>query len=495
MKKSLAFLLVVAAFAASACKKDGGSDSAKSQGELQGLNGTRSSKFVRVPNEPFFVRNEFTASAAKKKTAIIYYAADTAEPYFQAAVSHEIRSLREACASKNELVNWVAFVNSHWLVKKQYMQCVSGKFSVVDMKIDKLEEIVAAIKDPSFDTQLKDKEDPRTALFSAESAVAHGKELNVQYESVPFAHPEVFRLVTEHAMTQVFPARDFVYIVNPKGHGSREFAITGLTQEQLTEKSAKQTARIKELGLDKILAMKLGNAGYSIDVELNRQIHKLGLAQLRATRPKALASWARALGVSGDGLGGNGDGLGGNGDGLGGNGDGLGGNGDGLGGNGDGLGGNGDGLGVGGDGLGVSGDGLGVGGDGLGIGGDGLGIGGDGLGVTNHFGIDHKTYFKMLGMAVNKASGDTEESKAYLSFVFMDSCASDMRENVQRTLLMQPIMRHLGLIYSPAANLNYRSIDWNNVIHDWVVGKMDSPAIQQHFAKGTLEVINFKPAP
>jgi len=33
------------------------------------------------------------------------------------------------------------------------------------------------------------------------------------------------------------------------------------------------------------------------------------------------------------------------------------------------------------------------------------------------------------------------------------------------------------------------------VIHDWVVGKMDSPAIQQHFAKGTLEVINFKPAP
>ena len=260
-------------------------------------------------------------------------------------------------------------------------------------------------------------------------------------------------------MTTVFPSKDFVFALNPKGHGSENFALTGLTQEQLEGKVKIQRDKITGLGLMKVLAIKYGEAGRDIDVGLEREIQKLGLGQL-SRRPAETFAWNRtlqALGAGGDGLGAGGDGLG-----------------------------------AGGDGLGAGGDGLGAGGDGLGIGGDGLGINGDGLGADNYFGIDIDTYFKVLGAVGRTVSSASAESKVEMSIIMMDSCSSNVRRSIIDILRMMPIMRYLGVIYSPAAALNYRSIDWNNWMYDWVSKSMTSAQIQQHFYRETPKIVNFK---
>ena len=489
MFRSTTFLyaVVLVAFSIFGCKKEAPNATKKPDADLSGVvTSGPNAKYERVENQPFLPRN-IVAPESKKKTALIYYVADTPEPYFQAALSHEIRSLREACASRHENINWVAYVNSHYVVKKQFMKCNAGKFSIEDMKIEKLDEVASAIKDPDFDTQLKNTKDPRTALFSAEGAIKHPASLNKQYGDNPFVHPEVFRLLMSHAMTTVFPSKDFVFALNPKGHGSENFALTGLTQEQLEGKVKIQRDKITGLGLMKVLAIKYGEAGRDIDVGLEREIQKLGLGQL-SRRPAETFAWTRTL----QALGAGGDGLGAGGDGLGAGGDGLGAGGDGLGAGGDGLGAGGDGLGAGGDGLGAGGDGLGAGGDGLGIGGDGLGINGDGLGADNYFGIDIDTYFKVLGAVGRTVSSASAESKVEMSIIMMDSCSSNVRRSIIDILRMMPIMRYLGVIYSPAAALNYRSIDWNNWMYDWVSKSMTSAQIQQHFYRETPKIVNFK---
>ena len=459
-------LLIVAV---SGCKLGGGgsSNDEKKQNDLTGIGpGSASGKYEIVKNMPFIPRN-LVATESKKKTALIYYVADTKEPYFQAAIAHEIRSLREACASRSEHINWVAFVNSHYLARKQYIKCAGGKISMVDMKIDKLDEIVDAIKDPQFDTKLKSAVDSRTALFAPESAVEHPSNLNKHYADNPFVHPEVFHRIMLYAMTEVFPSTDFVYAINTKGHGSENFALTGLTEEQLTEKTKKQSEKIAKLGLSNVMAIKYGEAGLGNNLALSRELQKMGFGQLRKG-PDGLAAWQRALaslGAGADGLGGTAEGLGGTAEGLGGTAEGLGG----------------------------TAEGLGAGADGLGIGGDGLGFSNDGLGANNHFGISNDSYFKVLGLVGRTVSKPGRTHHAEYSIIMMDSCSTDLRRSVLETMRMMPIMRYLGIIYSPAAALNYRSIDWNSWMYDWASKPMSSAEIQQHFYKESPKITNFKP--
>jgi len=52
-------------------------------------------------NEAYVHETESDA-ASDKKSALVYYAVDTEEPFMQAAVDYEVRALRATCVTSND---------------------------------------------------------------------------------------------------------------------------------------------------------------------------------------------------------------------------------------------------------------------------------------------------------------------------------------------------------------------------------------------------------
>src|SRR5690606_28408816 len=88
----------------------------------------------------------------EKEPVLIYYAVDSEEPFMQTAVDYELRGLREICVEENRNVNWVAFLNSHYVHNnKKYLVCKNGKLRHRTLSAE-IEQIVKTVSDPDFDS-------------------------------------------------------------------------------------------------------------------------------------------------------------------------------------------------------------------------------------------------------------------------------------------------------------------------------------------------------
>ncbi len=433
-------------------------------------------KIKLIDNAPLV--RESLPETNKRKTALIFYFADTAEPYMQGAVAHEIRSLLEACSNKH--VNWVAFVNSHYR-NKSYLKCVEGKFSKEKYAIENLDEKIKAISDEKFDPTLKDTADPRKKLFDADLALAHPASLNKAYETQPFIHPEIMKTIMTFAMTKIFSAKEYSYFVTIKGHGGSKFALTGLTEAQLEKKVKDQSKILSQMKFDIVSNLKEGEVGLNVTQAQDILLGKLWLGQLRP-RGKPQHSYVAAPAPTGSpasktlnadipGLNADIPGLNADIPGL-----------------------NADIPGLNADIVGLNADIVGLNADIVGLNADivGLGVDSPGLGADNHFGMTTKLYFASLGTALKAAT--VGEYKAELSFLNMESCESRVRGTIGDTTPLLDLVRYLRPAfkagYSAEGSLWYRSYDWNNIYFHWLE-KPTAPNMQKMLIDLSTKVKNF----
>jgi hypothetical protein len=449
-----------------------------------GISDTVDGKKVKLIDNAPLVR-EMLPETNKRKTALIFYIADTAEPYMQGAVAHEIRALLEACTDTH--VNWVAFVNSHYK-NKTYLKCVEGKFSKETYAIEDLDEKIKVIGDESFDPSLKDKNDARTKLFDAELALAHPASLNKAYQTQPFIHPEIMKTIMTYAMTQIFSAKDYSYFVTIKGHGGSKFALTGLTEAQLEKKVKDQSKILSQKNFDIVSNLKEGEVGLNVTSAQDILLGKLWLGQLRPRgKPQHEFKTAFDKKTAGakDGLNADIEGLNADIPGL---------NADIPGLNADIPGLNADITGLNADITGLNADIPGLNADIPGLNADivGLGVDSPGLGADNHFGMTTKLYFASLGKALRAAS--VGEHKAELSFLNMESCESRVRGKIGDTTPLLELVMYLRPAfkagYSAEGSLWYRSYDWNNIYYSWLENPT-APNMQKMLIQLSTKVKNF----
>jgi hypothetical protein len=448
----------------------------EAESEPLGTTETVAGKKVKLIANAPLVRETLPADN-KRKTALIFYIADTAEPYMQGSVAHEIRALLEACVSKH--VNWVAFVNSHYK-NKTYLKCFEGKFTKEKYDIENLDEKIKAIGDEKFDPTLKDANDPRTKLFDPALALAHPASLNKAYATQPFIHPEIMKTIMTYAMTKIFSAKDFSYFVTIKGHGGSKFALTGLTDAQLEKKVKDQSKILSQMKFDIVSNMKEGEVGLNVSQTQDLLLGKLWLGQLRPrgkpqhTFHSADSKVEKTETLNADIPGLNADIPGLNADipGL-----------------------NADITGLNADIIGLNADIPGLNADIPGLNADivGLGVDTPGLGSDNHFGMTTELYFASLGSALKAAT--VGEHKAELSFLNMESCESRVRGTIGDTTPLLNLIRYLRPAfkagYSAEGSLWYRSYDWNNIYFHWLELGPTAPNMQRLLIDLSAKVKNF----
>jgi len=443
-----------------------------------GPGGTSGKRVKLVANAPLV--RETLAADNKRKTALIFYIADTAEPYMQGSVAHEIRALIESCVSEH--VNWVAFVNSHYK-NKTYLKCVGGKFSREKYAVENLDEKIKAIGDETFDPTLKNTSDARTKLFDPALALSHSSSLNKAYEHQPFIHPEIMKSILTYAMTKIFSAKDFSYFVTIKGHGSSKFTLTGLTDEQLEKKVKDQSKALSKMKFDIVSDLKDGEVGLNVTKEQDILLGKLWLGQLRPRgKPQHTflanktiegpASIKTTLNADIEGLNADIPGLNADIPGL-----------------------NADIPGLNADIIGLNADIPGLNADIIGLNADivGLGVDAPGLGAENHFGMTTELYFASLGSALRSAT--VGEHKAELAFLNMESCESRVRGEFGDLSPMLNLIRYLRPAfkagYSAEGSLWYRSYDWNNMYFYWLENGPTAPNFQKMMIELSSRIKNF----
>lgn len=165
------------------------------------------------------------------RRALLYYAVDTAEPFMQKAVEHELSQLRSVCGQS--VAEWMAFVNSRF---PQFEWCRLGQIRTVSASFlpDGLLERIA---DPTSDYNQR-----------SPYALAHSKDLNPLYQTYPMTHPEVFERVVRFAAEHYEDRAGLV--VHVKSHGSDVASITGLTAAQVEQKTIAQQRAMRLAGPD-----------------------------------------------------------------------------------------------------------------------------------------------------------------------------------------------------------------------------------------------------
>ena len=515
MRVSVGILLLGVSLAVGACGQSPQSTQGDSS-QVAGLNEEFGS-YDQTSTNAFILQSKdggksmLESRANASQTALIYYVVDTEEPFYQATVDYEVRSLRSVCDASHPNTNWIAFLNS-WIVYNSnlYLTCVNGVLSQAHLSSD-LTDLITKISADSYDNA-----HPTEGL---KIALTHKPELNKLFKSYPLAHPEVLWHLLDFATTQVFPVDQYALTMTLKSHGSNELMLAGLTVDQKQEKidrqktvlstylqklqsaaqqsnadidlrnrvsceaagglwqstacfcpSSKQyinqyfgtcdkqpgyaglgTVNLNEIGFDEL---GLGPVGTSV-TDLQQKLGMTSLAPYQTPVTNTSTAGLGGNGLGGNGLGGNGlggNGLGGNG--LGGNG--LGGNG--LGGNG--LGGNGlGGNGLGGNGLG----GNGLGGNGLG----GNGLGGNGLGFddvgSQGFGLNTSSHFGTPDSAMLTVLSALKDKGATVDFLIFEACSTDFADKPAE----QSTIAGLGNIagyYSAKGSMWYRSVDWQTFL-------------------------------
>ncbi len=237
------------------------------------------------------IHKNLDASYDSRDAAFVFYVVDTNEPKMQGALAHEVRALKEACSSRHKKVNWVLYANSHYAVQKKYMRCVAGKFEVLALNLPELEAKIAHYSKVDFDNSLASLSAEQKKLFHPDLKVQHRSEYNVGYAKTPLAHPEALRTLLKHAYNDVFPIQRYVHYVVTKSHGGPGFAVAGLTPEQEFKKNQDQEALLVKAGALQLFRdkIKYGHAGFAVSNELDRKLTEMRLGQIKARRASRLA--------------------------------------------------------------------------------------------------------------------------------------------------------------------------------------------------------------
>ncbi len=444
--------------AATGCKRSDRNTGEDGDSELNGLTDSKGRKPKIVTTEPLIAGPRLDEKETRK-VALIFYFADTLEPYMQGAVGHELRALGEACASRNDKINWVAFVNTLYVADvKYYLKCVGGKLTKETYAIPDLDKKAGAIAAADFDPTLKSVGDSRVALFDKALALKHPKDLNENYKAQPFVHPEIMKTIMTYAMTEIFSAKDYTYFVTLKGHGSAKFALTGLTTDQLAKKVTHQVELMTKAKNDVTEDLKSAKSILNFSKELDTKLGKIWLGQLRP-RSKLQFDRLAALNVENPGLNVENPGLN---------------------------------VEVGG--LNVENPGLNVENPGLSVNDPGLNLEEAGLGADNHFGMALDTYMGALRTSLENAkelSGVTPK----LAFLNVESCESRLRGEIGDTtsiLSTAAIRRYASVINFAEGSLWYRSYDWNNILYEWLAKGGTPASLQSALYDVGRKVINFK---
>lgn len=412
-------------------------------------------------------KQEALGSELSRKPVVVYYAVDGEEPFMQAAVDYSVRSLREACKGT---VNWIAFLNSHYVYNKEkYLKCVNGKYSEVKL---------AGYFDKVLDIVSKADTDPSEAKANGLNyGLKHDKKFNEFFSKIarddkkveryPLAHPEVFALALQKTRA-IFAPSEHVFFLHIYSHGAEEFVLTGLTEKQLNTKTSRQNDAMKSV-LDAIGKTALddtdpanvdgrnrvaceskgakwtGRACYCPATKIylnqffgkcdarvgyaglgNATVREFSLATLGLGRQLGDVSHARYSGVGQQGIGQQGVGQ----------------------------------QGVGQQGIGQQGVGQqGVGQQGIGFDDVGeAGLGANGVGVDNHFGTPHKVFLQVL-----KDAGKKEMNFAH---VFIEACNTKIGENKALKEFLKDEVTNVHTLYSAKGNMWYRNLDWNLIIDE-----------------------------
>jgi hypothetical protein len=223
-------VLVAAAF--SSCGKKSNSQNEMSEA-IGGAKGFMSSK------SDYYADLKGVDTNEKRKPLVIYYAVNqSAEPMMAVHVTRDLQRLRKICAKG---IDSVAFVNSHFAEaqtkdnRKFYIMCRNKNLSIRDLG-GATAQINSVIGRAS---QGQEPEGSPIALkYTADS-----RKYASEFKKVPYAHPEVMKILLEHAIS-VFPSDQYAYFLHIKSHGAQAtggdlenaLVMTGLTDEALLMK-------------------------------------------------------------------------------------------------------------------------------------------------------------------------------------------------------------------------------------------------------------------
>jgi hypothetical protein len=371
-----------------------------------------------------------------QQAVLIYYASDTPEPFMQWTVDEEILALRRSCNSNQPSVNWLAFTNSYYIGDgtpgsgKAFLMCKGGVASMVAMPAS----LVSSIEAKRAWLAGTSAADPLT-LF--EIRVPFPSDQGTDFSNYPLAHPDILRQILGFA-GQLFPPSTYTPFLHLKSHGSEQMVLTGLTQDQVNDKTQCQNTIIQQKGITAPL-VKYGTAGLA----------GVSTSQVAQAQPQSAGAQGQ-LGEVGLGEVGLGE------------------------------------VGLGEVGLGE----VGLGEVGLGIGTAGLGV--HGLNVSNHFGSPAN----YVAAALYNAGADTPgQAKMYYGFLMLESCDS----NVAAQNLYERIINdtgHIDAFYSAQGTLWYHNLAWDEIFQTWSTGNaVTAKSLQDLLFARAAQINNYFTAP
>lgn len=198
-----------------------------------------------------------------RRPYLVYYVVDSPEPYMKLTVKFEIATLRKACEA-HDSVNFVAFLNSLYTEKNQFIFCKNGKY-----KTAKFSDY------PALDTSLKLKREHIQSgdhtsgeLEPMDYLVKYESHINESFGKFPLAHPDFLHDLFEFSMSHedLFPAASFIPFLNLKSHGSKDNVLSGLLDCQVKAKTISQEEALKMVFSDEEIDY-LMNADYFLDLE------------------------------------------------------------------------------------------------------------------------------------------------------------------------------------------------------------------------------------
>ncbi len=188
------------------------------------------SKITFETKAPYFKPYHLKDNLHQNKTPfLIYYAVDSSEAFMQYSVRFEIGKLQESC-TKSPNVNFVAFLNSLYVDKNQFIYCKNSILRYRDIS-----------NYPALNDSLKSKrkfisigdhtEDDLGPLTYRVRYFVHSNESFGRY---PLSHPDFLYDLISFAITEeeLFPSDKYIPFLNLKSHGSDNRVLAGMHECQ-----------------------------------------------------------------------------------------------------------------------------------------------------------------------------------------------------------------------------------------------------------------------
>lgn len=217
---------------------------------------------------PVFKSNEQNvANLEHKKPFLIYYAIDSSEAFMKYSVRYELARLLKSCKA-NPNVNFVAFVNSLFVKKNQFLVCKNQKAKI--LKLDNFPQLSKSLElKKNFIVSGDHTSGERGPL---KYMTKYFKEANKPFGKYILAHPDfvydLIQLVSNNE--NLFPSTTYAPFIHLKSHGSKFEVLAGMyeCQEEAKKLSAEKVIS-KVLTRDEIKILKRLNTLEEVEENLD----------------------------------------------------------------------------------------------------------------------------------------------------------------------------------------------------------------------------------